>query len=904
MFGNRVPGLNRPKVLPTEGLGMVSKSHLTVKPVAKESVSHHGRGESQSLGSHHRRFTSQSSYSAFTSPSLSAYDGEGGVGLSEVDEFGGLNGLGYLQTPYSPASTSPSLPSPEVTAVDKLPGKVVIPNKFQRRIVSDSQAIYRFPRALTPDPETPLQPLEEETPLASADVPPPPEVGSIPWPQKQDDPKELEVRPHIEPIPKLQLSTSETPLLPSPIDSSQGDMTDTAPEPTTPVAQVSEPIPEPTQVASVEEEDVGTAEDNRRPLEIVQATQNQDRDPDSEVPKQNCTSIPSSPAMDSADVPSSVSPKDATLSTPTLVADSPVIGKGEQPTEPVEETFLSVNVTRGSDDVVTHEETTAPPLAFPLPPINAPPIDDASSQLQTPPESPKTASSILTLASDRSDSTIDYRSVSSHPDPDHDLFVLPLPKDDELPPRPIIQEVVPPRSIHHVLTAPSPTLQTPVDFPITMGGSVSTSLSDPNISFIGDESLAMDASQAEIVIAQSEIIRPASPTLLVTIPSPSPTVTAFRMQTPPPPEESLPPLDEADDTQVSPPRIRKKLYTNHSVPTGFADTLSSPPAQRSFSAVVHQKTRSSAYILSPDEVDSPIPKPPNPANVFMTPKKKRSLFAESMVPASPGSELAFLAQSAAILEARLGDGGGSTGDEEPDEPEPTNQSVLLPTEPLPGSTLGSGATKVKSASTPALVSTSMATLGHTSPVPDLVYDDRSSNSGFSLNPQIPSFLPRSRSRKSGAHEEADRKSLAPSHKSRKSEKSPREKDKDSIPRARKLSSRLRSLANSSSNSLRSLGRPSMSSETSVSFDSPTTVSIEPMTPQSTGGGENGRLRVGFGSPGSRSQTSQGSGSEWNSPPKGRDILGRASSFADRLLSRTMKAKSGFLESSQGNIPEP
>ena len=77
MLGNRVPGLNRPKALPTEGLGMASKSHLTVKPVAKDPVHHHSRGESQSLGSHNRRYTSQS------------YDAEGGAGLLEVDEFGG-----------------------------------------------------------------------------------------------------------------------------------------------------------------------------------------------------------------------------------------------------------------------------------------------------------------------------------------------------------------------------------------------------------------------------------------------------------------------------------------------------------------------------------------------------------------------------------------------------------------------------------------------------------------------------------------------------------------------------------------------------------------------------------------------------------------------------------------------
>ena len=126
MLGNRVPDLNWPKALPTEGLGMVSKSHLTVGSVANDFVNHYSRGESQSLGSNHRRFALQS-YSAFTSPSLSAYDGEGGAGLLEVDEFGGLNGYDTSQpsyTPYSPTSTLSSLPSLDAAAVDKLPGKV------------------------------------------------------------------------------------------------------------------------------------------------------------------------------------------------------------------------------------------------------------------------------------------------------------------------------------------------------------------------------------------------------------------------------------------------------------------------------------------------------------------------------------------------------------------------------------------------------------------------------------------------------------------------------------------------------------------------------------------------------------------------------------------------------------
>ena len=885
MLGNRVPGLNRPKVMPTEGLGMVSKSHLTVKPVAKDPT-HHGRKESQSLGNHHRRYTSQS-YSALTSPSLSAYDGEGGAGLSEVDEFGGLNGLGTPQTPYSqysPASTFSSLPSPEVSAIDKLPGKLVIPDRFQRRVVSDFQASYGITRAITPDPEMPLQPLEEGIPLSLENCGSHSrlEVESAPDPQTHDDPKEPEVEPSTEHTSELETSAPEAYFPPPPIDSSREVATEATPEPT------SNPIP----VVDVVGEGVD-AEDDQQSSDTDARTQDQDHDPIHEVSKPNSISIPLSSANDSADISPLAPPKISIPSTATSIADTPaVVVKDEQSSEPVEEAVPSIEPARDSDDAPTPDDTPASPtLAFPLPPVN-------DSQLQTPPESPKPASSISIAASDLSDSTIDYQSRSDHPDPDHDLFVLPLPKDDELPPRTIVQEVAVARSMHQVLASPLPTLQAPIDFPIMAIGSISARSSDPNISFTGDESLALDASQAEILIAQSEVIRPTSPTFLVSMPSPSPTTTVFRVQTPPLQEESLPSSDEVDKSRVSPPRIRKKLYTNNSVPTNFKDIMSPPPTQQSFSAVVRQKVRTSAYALPPDRIDTQVLKPPMPMNAFMTPKKRQSLFTEPMTPASPGSELASLVQNAAILEAQLQHGVGSSGDDRRDEPDPAQQSTPLFTEPPPQSTLRSEMVRVKSASTPTLSSTSVTPQGHTPPVPDLIYDDGSSNSGRSLNPLIPSFLPQMRSRKSGAIEEADRKSLAPSHRSRKSEKSAKEKDKDSIPRARKLSSRLRSLASSSTNSLKSLGRPSLSSETSVSFDSPTTVSIEPMTPQDTGSGENGRLGVGMGSPGS--QFSQGSGSEWGSPPKKRDVLGRASSFADRLLSRSGKSKSGFLDNSQGN----
>ena len=895
MLGNRVPGLNRPKALPTEGLGMVSKSHLTVKPVANDSVHRHSRGESQSLGSNHRRFASQSSHSTFTSPSLSAYDGEGG--LLEVDEFGGLNGYSSPQHPHSPRSptpVSPSLLPADGTAADKLPGKLVIPDPFQRRVVSDSQASYGFLRALTPDPELPLQPLEEDAPLASANYRPQMEPESVPEPQTQDDPEEPEVQPPAEPSPQLQISASETPL-PPPIDPPREVVAEPAPEPMTLIT------PEPIPVVGVGGETGVEMEDNQRSPDMVLTNQGQDRDPIPEVSIPDPISVPPSPIVDSADFSSPAPSLYTTPSASTPAAGTPPLIESELPIpEPVEEVVPPPRL--GSDDAPTLAETPAPStLAFPLPPVNTSPISDVS-QLQTPPESPGPASSVLTSTSDLTDSTIDYQSTSNHPDPDHDLFVLPLPKDDELPPQPIVQEVEVPRSMYQTLTSPLPTLQAPFDFPITNAGSASTDVSDPNTSFAGDESFAMDASQAEIVIAQSELIRPASPTLLVTMPSPPPTATAFRARTPPPQQPVPPSLGETDDdnTQVSPPRIRKKLYTNHSIPTSFKDTVSPPPVQRSFSAVVHQKKRTSTFV-PPDRVDSLAPKSSKPTESLTnpkTPRRKQSLFTEPATPASPGSELAFLVKNAAILEAQLEHKGDSSCDNGRDKSNPAKRTGARQ---LPRSTLGTEMTKAKSASTPTLVSSSVTNPGDIPPVPDLVYDGGSSNFGFFSNPQLPPFLPQLWSKKSAPHDEADRKSLAPSHKSRKSEKSAKEKDKDSLPRARKLSSRLRSLANSSSNSLKSLGRPSLSSETSVSFDGPTTVSIEPMTPQNTGGGKSRRL--GIGSPGNRSQLSHGSESEWGSPPRSRDVLGRASSFADRLLSRAGKIKSGFSDNSQGNSPD-
>lgn len=869
MLGNRVPGLNRPTGLPTEGLGMTSKSHLTVKPIAKDSVHRHSRGESQSLGSNQRRFAS---YSTLTSPSLSAYDGEGGVGLLEVDEFGGLNGPDRSQTPYSqysPTLTPPSLPSPELRAIDKFPGKKPIPDKLQRRVVSDSQASYGIARALTPDLERLSQLLEEETRLSSANCTshPTTEAESTPNTQTRDDLKEPEVQPTTESMQESQNSSSDAPF-PLPTELSHEATAETVSEST------SEPIP----VVDVVEE--GALEDNQQFIEADSSSQHQDHDPVPDVSPSNPIPIPLSPVMVGADVLPQMSFQDPTSSAPPPVADIlPSIEKVQQPA--TEQAPLQNVAPESSDTPAPKEIPASPTFAFQPPSTSMCSIEDISES-QTPPESLRPASS-STSTSDLSD----YQYRSDHPDPDHDLFVLPLPKDDELPSRPIVKEVAVPQSMHQVLASPLPKLQPPIDFSTTAAKTVSTQPSDPDVSFTGDESLALDASQAEIVIAQSETIRPASRTLVIAMPSPSPTTTTFRMQTPPLPENSSP-----DPVDVSPPRIRKKLYTNNSVPSSFKDTLSPPPTQQSFSAVVHQKTRTLTNV--PDRVNSATPKPPKPMNTITTPKRKESLCAEPLTPVSSGSELAFLAQNAAILEARL-ERGGSSG-EGLGNLSLAKQSVPLFTQPHQ-STSRSEITRAKSASTPTLVPSLATTPSHVPPVPDLVYDDGSSNSGLSLTPQIPPFLPQSRSRKSGAHEEADRKSLAASHKSRKSEKSTREKDKDSMPRARKLSARLRSLASSSTNSLKSLGRPSLSSETSISFDSPTTVSIEPMTPPRSG--ESGKFGVGIGSPGSRSQISQGSGSEWNSPPK-RDMLGRASSFADRLINRVGKTKSGFLDDSQGS----
>ena len=868
MLGNRVPGLNRPTALPTEGLGMTSKSHLTVKSIAKDSAHRHGRGESQSLGSNHRRFTS---HSTLTSPSLSAYDGEGGAGLSEVDEFGGLYALDRPHTPYShysPTLTPPSLPSPEVTAIDKPPSKIPIPERFQRRVVSDFQASYGITRASTPDPEMLLQLLEEEPHLPSANHGslPPAEPESTPETQTCDEPKEPGVQLPIEPVQEFQTSTPDTPIPPA---------TDSPREVT--AETISEPTSESTPVVDAVEERV--PENNRLSTGVRSLTEHQDHDPVSQASKSNPVPVPSSPVTINSDSPPRMSPQGS-----TPVADIlPVIEKVPQPTtEPVP----PPNVAQEPSDAPRPDETPVPPtFASPPPPINVSSIQDTSSELQTPPESPRPASIASTSTSDLSDSRFDYQ-YGSDPDPDHDLFVLPLPKDDELPPRPIARGVAVPQSMHQVFSSSLPALQPPIHFPTMATRSVPAQSPDPNSSFAGDESLALDASQAEIVIAQSEMIRPASRTLVIAMPSPSPITTTFRVQTPPLQGGSIPSPDRVDH-EVSPPRIRKKLYTNYSVPSSFKDTLSPPPTRQSFSAVVHQRTKTPTQV--PDRVDPLTPKSSKPASAITTPKRRESLSGETpMTPVSSGSELAFLARSAAILEARLehGDPGN----------EGAKRSVPLFAEP-PRSTLRSGMSKAKSASTPTLVPSLATTPIHIPPVPDLVYDDGSSNSGLSLTPQIPPFLPQLRSRRSGAHEEADRKSLAPSHKSRKSERSVRDKDKDSMPRARKLSARLRSLASSSTNSLRSLGRPSLSSETSISFDSPTTVSIEPMTPPSSG---SGRFGPGIGSPGSRSQISQGSGSEWSSPPRRRDMLGRASSFADRFMSRVGKTKSGFLETSQGN----
>ena len=869
MLGNRVPGLNRPTPLPTKSLGMGSKSHLTVKPIANDSVNRHGRGESQSLGNIHRRSTS---YSTFTSPSLSAYDGESGAGLSEVDEFGGLTGLDRPQTPYShhsPTLTPPSLPSPEVTAIDKLPGMIPILDKSQRRVVSDFQANYGIMRAFTPDPEILLDLLEEEAPLSPANLGSrhQAEEESIPDTQTRDDPREPEVQQPTEPAQEFQTSTPEASL-PSPTDSSHNVTAETVSEPT------SQPIP------MVGDTGEGVVEHNQRFIEVDSSTQHQVHDSVSEVPKSNPIPTPSSSLMDATDAPLFMSSQDP--GPPAPVADIlPAIEKVEQPiTEPVP----SRSVSRESDNTSEPYETPVSlTFAFPPPPINVSSIEGASSELQTPPESPRPTSSASTSTFDLSDSRFDYSGLD-HPDPDHDLFVLPLPKDDELPPRLITKEMIVPQSMHQIFASPRPALQPPIDFPAMVARSAPTQSSDPNVSFTGDESLALDASQAEIVIAQSETIRPASRTLVIAIPSPSPTTTTFRVQTPPLSEDSTPSPDQVD---VSPPRIRKKLYTNYSVPSSFKDTLSPPPTRQSFSAVVHPRTKTPTQV--PERVDSLTPKSSKRANTIVTPRRKESLSVEPLSPVSSGSELAFLANTAAILEARLERGGSSEeGLDQPSREKPSRWAMR------------SEMTRVKSASTPTLVPSSANIPGHIPPVPDLVYDDGSSNSGLSLAPQIPPFLPPSRSRRSVAHEEADRKSLAPSHKSRRSEKSLREKDKESMPRARKLSARLRSLASSSTNSLRSLGRPSLSSETSISFDSPTTISIEPLTPPGSGG--SGRFGAGIGSPGSRSQLSQTSGSEWNSPPRRRDMLGRASSFADRLMSRVGKTKSGFLDNSQGNGP--
>jgi hypothetical protein len=63
----------------------------------------------------------------------------------------------------------------------------------------------------------------------------------------------------------------------------------------------------------------------------------------------------------------------------------------------------------------------------------------------------------------------------------------------------------------------------------------------------------------------------------------------------------------------------------------------------------------------------------------MTPKKKQSLFTEPMTPASSGSELAFLVQNAAILEAQLSSGDSSGYEGLKAEPSETIRSVICGT---------------------------------------------------------------------------------------------------------------------------------------------------------------------------------------------------------------------------------
>ena len=87
----------------------------------------------------HRRFALRPSHYALDPPSPLVHDAEGGVGLSEADEFERLNWYG---TNFGKG------------------------RKFQRRVTSNSQASYGFTRALTPILKIPSEPLEDEAPPA------------------------------------------------------------------------------------------------------------------------------------------------------------------------------------------------------------------------------------------------------------------------------------------------------------------------------------------------------------------------------------------------------------------------------------------------------------------------------------------------------------------------------------------------------------------------------------------------------------------------------------------------------------------------------------------------------------------------------------------------------------------
>lgn len=340
-------------------------------------------------------------------------------------------------------------------------------------------------------------------------------------------------------------------------------------------------------------------------------------------------------------------------------------------------------------------------------------------------------------------------------------------------------------------------------------------------------SVTESLSLAEIVTAHTENLTHSTKPVLMSAPTsavPSPTELTV---------PSIPPTTQPESTpDVKPigesaPRLRKKTVTAADAGPEFQELslTPQPPSRKSFSAVVHKKNKDSTSSTKSSDSKVPAPLPISSA------RHKLPDFNAPVAPASPGAgELEWLAAEAAMLEKALGIDWSSN--EEYSEPD---YSVPLFTRSKP----------VANPTTP--------------PVPELVHDDASSEqtdatpSTYSGPYPVPTVREVSEDGEDEFNSSAPAKSL----------------------RSRKLSSRIKTLASTSTSTLRSFStssRPSMSSEMS-SEDSRRSPSAS-------------REDVGYlgGSVGSR----------WTPSPK-KTALSRATSFADRLMNRASKTKSTFLD---------